>query len=67
MTRFSRGALLALVLSFGPMAQDALADCNYLCEALRRCVRQCERIFPPGPLRDGCIAGCGIGYLMRVL
>jgi hypothetical protein len=49
--------LVLLVLAFS----DARAKETVCGPALERCLAQCDRY--PALIREGCMLGCGIGYL----
>jgi hypothetical protein len=60
MKKVLRVAIIALVFE-ALLFTDARARESYCGTALERCLAQCERY--PTLVREGCMMGCGIGYL----
>jgi hypothetical protein len=60
MKKVLRVAIIVLVFQALALA-DARARESNCGVALERCLAQCERF--PTLLREGCMMGCGIGYL----
>jgi hypothetical protein len=54
--------VVTIVLVFQALVlADARARESYCGAALERCLSQCDRF--PTLFREGCMMGCGIGYL----
>jgi hypothetical protein len=61
MVKFVRVAMIVLA-AFGLLVPESRAEIPQSCEiALQRCLTQC-RVYPE-IFREGCMLGCGIGYL----
>jgi hypothetical protein len=60
MSKVFRAAAVVLALqAFAPAGVEAtVSPCRV---ALDRCLAQCNKY--PWPVREGCMLGCGIGYL----
>jgi type III secretory pathway component EscT len=61
MVKVLRVVIMVLALQALFVHELGVAQAPYCQTALQRCLSQCERF--PALFREGCMMGCGIGYL----
>jgi hypothetical protein len=61
MVKFFRVAMIALAIQSFTLCEAWAARPAYCQVALQRCLTECASF--PSLFREGCMMGCGIGYL----